>query len=447
MCYYLLQFKGWNWHTEQSYINSTYQRKILQLLRHIPFLRAVLLHSITAFGGPQGHFGMMLKTFVHQRKDITEEELLQYNAFCQLLPGASSTQTLTLIGYKRGRLPLALLTLLIWILPATIMMGSLSFLLRYIETNNITTNIFKFIQPMAVGFLAFASFRAFTLVVRNRLARYIMVFSMIVTYYFFKTPWIFPIVIVLGGLITAFTGREADGQQAVPYRPIKWGNLVIFFSIFLVSGILSEVSRKQEWPNRRAFNLFENQYRFGSIVFGGGDVLIPMMYEQYVVRPTSARIQRQNQNVLRMDQEEFLTGAGVVRAIPGPVFSIASFVGGITMNSSGVQMQVLGCMIGAVGIFLPSALLVLFFFPVWQNLQRYKGIYRSLKGINAAVVGIMAASTVFLTRDISFIDVIDGKMISMLQISVIVGTFLVLMFTRIPAPIIALGCLLLGWIF
>jgi chromate transporter len=84
---------------------------------------------------------------------------------------------------------------------------------------------------------------------------------------------------------------------------------------------------------------------------------------------------------------------------------------------------------------------------VWQNLQRYKGIYRSLKGINAAVVGIMAASTVFLTRDISFVDVIDGRMISMLQISVIIGTFLVLMFTRIPAPIIALGCLLLGWIF
>jgi chromate transporter len=284
-------------------------------------------------------------------------------------------------------------------------------------------------------------------VVRNRLSRYIMVFSMIVTYYFFKTPWIFPIVIVLGGLVASFTGREGDGNHAVPYRPIKWGNLVIFFSIFLVSGILSEISRKQEWSNRRAFNLFENQYRFGSFVFGGGDVLIPMMYEQYVVRPTSERIQRQNQNVLRMDQDEFLTGAGVVRAIPGPVFSIASFVGGITMNSSGPRMQMLGCVIGAVGIFLPSALLVLFFFPVWQNLQRYKGIYRSLKGVNAAVVGIMAASTVFLTRDISFIDAIDGRMVSLLQISVIIGTFLVLMFTRIPAPIIALGCLLLGWIF
>jgi chromate transporter len=407
----------------------------------------VILHSVTAFGGPQGHLGMMLKTFVQQRKDLTEEELLQYNAFCQLLPGASSTQTLILIGFKRGRLPLALMTLLVWIFPACVFMGGLSFLIEYIERNEISTNIFKFIQPMAVGFLAFASFRAFTLVVRNRMARYIMVFSMIVTYYFFRSPWIFPIVILMGGVVSSFMDREQKKEGDDLYKPVRWGNLLIFFSIFIISGVLSEVSRKQEWPNRKAFNLFENQYRFGSIVFGGGDVLIPMMYEQYVVRPTSERVRAQNQNVIRMEQEEFLTGAGVVRAIPGPVFSIASSIGGLSMRSSGYQMQLLGCIIGAIGIFLPSALLVLFFFPVWQNLQKYKGIYRSLKGINAAVVGIMTASTIYLTRDMLFIDVMDGKVISMLQITVIGVTFLVLMFTRIPAPLIAIGCLLLGWIF
>src|SRR5580704_14135669 len=103
------------------------------LLRHIPFLKAVFLHSITAFGGPQGHFGMMMKTFAHRRRDVTEEELMDYNAFCQLLPGASSTQTLTLIGYKRGGVPLAILTLVIWTLPACILMGAFSFFIAYIN--------------------------------------------------------------------------------------------------------------------------------------------------------------------------------------------------------------------------------------------------------------------------------------------------------------------------
>ncbi len=419
----------------------------LNILRHIPFLKAVFMHSITAFGGPQGHLGMMMKTFVHRRKDVTEKELLDFNAFCQLLPGASSTQTLTLIGFKRGRLPLAVITLVIWVLPACILMSLLSFLIQYIESRNISTNIFKFIQPMAVGFLAFATFRAFTIVVRNRMSRWIMVASMIVTYYFFKTPWIFPIVIILGGTVSAFIGREKPDAEKIPYRPIKWGNMLIFVAIFMVSGIFSEVSRKQEWENRKAFNLFENFYRFGSIVFGGGDVLIPMMYEQYVVRPTSERVQRKNQNVIRIEQDQFLTGAGVVRAIPGPVFSISSFMGGLALKDSGMRAQALGCAIGAVGIFLPSALMVLFFYPVWQNLHRYKGIYRSLKGINAAVVGIMAASTVFLAHDISIIEVMDGKTLGLMQSGVIAGTFVLLMFTRLPAPVIALICLLLGWIF
>src|SRR6201992_1677647 len=99
----------------------------MQLLRHIPFLKAVLLHSISAFGGPQGHLGMMMKTFVHRRRDGTEEELMDYNAFCQLLPGASSPQTLTLIGYKRGGVVLAMLTLIIWTLPACCLMALFSF--------------------------------------------------------------------------------------------------------------------------------------------------------------------------------------------------------------------------------------------------------------------------------------------------------------------------------
>jgi len=226
------------------------------------------MHSITAFGGPQGHLGMMMKTFVHQRKDLTEKELLDFNAFCQLLPGASSTQTLTLIGFKRGRLPLAVITLVIWILPACLLMSLLSFLVQYIESRNISTDLFKFIQPMAVGFLAFATFRAFTIVVRNRLSRWIMTGSMIVTYFFFKTPWIFPIVIIIGGAISAFIGRETADAEKIPYRPIKWGNMLIFTAIFLISGILSEGSRKQEWESRKVFNLFENFYGFGSIFFG-----------------------------------------------------------------------------------------------------------------------------------------------------------------------------------
>src|SRR5688572_20123322 len=167
------------------------------ILRHIPFLKAVLIHSVTAFDGPQAHIGMMMKTFVQKRPYLTEAELMEYNAFCQLLPGASSTQTLTLIGYKRGGVPLAVITLIVWILPASILMGALSFLLHYIDKKELGTDIFKFIPPMAVGFLAYASVAAFPHAIRNTITWVIMLASAIMTYLFFNVPWIFPGLIIL----------------------------------------------------------------------------------------------------------------------------------------------------------------------------------------------------------------------------------------------------------
>src|SRR5215218_11443757 len=103
------------------------------MLRHIRFLKNVFLYSVTAFGGPQAHVAMMMKFFVDKTPYVTREELLEYNAFCNLLPGASSTQTVALIGYKRGGLILAMVTLLVWIGPACILMGAFSFLLHYID--------------------------------------------------------------------------------------------------------------------------------------------------------------------------------------------------------------------------------------------------------------------------------------------------------------------------
>jgi chromate transporter len=417
----------------------------LILLRHISFLKAVFLHSTTAFGGPQGHMGMMMKTFVDRRKDVTKEELMEYNSFCQLLPGASSTQILTLIGYKRGGVPLAVLTLLIWILPACLLMGGLSFLVTGIKKENLNTSIFQFIQPMAIGFLAYAAFRAFKISVNNLITQVIMLVAMIATYFLFKTPWVFPGLIIAGGFVTNISNKRIPEKTIVKPRHIRWTNIWLFLLIFVIAGTLSETARKQNWPNRKAFNLFENFYRFGSIVFGGGDVLIPLMLDQYVARPSSERIiQKNDQNIIRIERDELLTGAGMVRAIPGPVFSIASFTGGVAMKNEGKEMQLLGCLIGAIAIFLPSALLVLFFFPVWQYLKKYVVVYRALEGINAVVVGIMWAATLYLLKDVS---IISFNTISFLNIAVIAGTFLVLQLTKVPAPFIVLLCLALGWIF
>ncbi|MES2003836.1 MAG: chromate efflux transporter [Bacteroidota bacterium] len=410
----------------------------------MPFLRAVFWHSITAFGGPQGHMGMMLKTFVQQRRDVTEEELIEYNGFCQLLPGASSTQTLTLIGYKRGGIPLAVLTLLIWILPACTLMGGISFLLDYMDDMGLKVGVFKFVRPMAIGFIAYSTFRIFGVAVHNTITRVIMIVATIATFLAFKTPWIFPVLIVAAGIATNFSDKRIPQKGTLP-KKIKWGNILIFFALFGLAGYFSETASRNNWQNRKPINLFENAYRFGSLVFGGGDVLIPLMYEQYVTRPETKRVLETKREVLRMTREDFLTGSGMVRAIPGPVFSIGAFTGGMVLRDQGPAMQLLGCVIGAIAIFLPSALLVLFFFPVWHNLKKYAVIYRSLEGINAAVVGIMAGATCYLIKDTFLSSLIDAKAIGFWDLLIVLVTFLLLSSNKIPAPFIVLGCLVLGW--
>jgi chromate transporter len=171
------------------------------------------------------------------------------------------------------------------------------------------------------------------------------------------------------------------------------------------------------------------------------------MYQQYVVRPNTPRIEEVNPKALQMSQQDFLTGSGIVRAIPGPVFSIGSFVGGMALRDKNPhpEMQLLGCVIGAVAIFLPSALLVLFFFPVWHNLKKYAVIFRSLEGVNAAVVGIMLGATFFLLKRVS-LDIMDGTFLPFVNIVVITGTFCLLAFTKARPPFIVLACLLLGWL-
>lgn len=392
-------------------------------LRHVPFLKSVLLYAFTAFGGPQGHIGMMVRTFAQKRHYVTEEELLEYNAFCQMLPGPSSTQTVMLVAMKRGGIPLAIFSLILWVLPAAFMMGFFSFLI-YFNLARFSPGLFAYIQPMSIGFICFAAARMMRTSVKHAATWGIMLGSIVATV-FIRTPWIFPVLLVIAGVVSNFSNKRIPAAHEKP-KPIKWVNLWLFFLIFLAAGVVSELARIGDWPHKRLYNLFENFYRFGGIVFGGGHSLIPMMYFQFITRPAQPLITGQ----------ELLTGYGLVQAMPGPVFAICTYVGGVVMSPAGGFMQLIGCLVATTAVFLPSTLLLFFFFPIYQNLRQHVMIYRSLEGINAAIVGIIWASGLVLFQGMAF---------NYTNLVVIAITFSILYFTKIPAPFIVLGWLLLGW--
>ena len=158
---------------------------------------------------------------------LLKKELLDYNSFCQLLPGASSTQVLTLIGYKRGRAPLAVLTLLIWIFPACFLMGALAFLLKYIDQKELNASVFEFIQPMAVGFLAFAATNSFRISIHNTITKAILVVSAITTFLLFKAPWVFPLLIALGGVVTNLSDKRIPQKGEPPKKDQVGEHLVV----------------------------------------------------------------------------------------------------------------------------------------------------------------------------------------------------------------------------
>lgn len=412
-------------------------------LKFIVFLKDVFLFSISAFGGPQGHLGMMIKTFVDKRKYLTKNELINFNIFCQLLPGATSTQTLLLIGYKRGGIFLAILTLIVWVLPASFIMGFLALFVIDVNTTSIWFGIFKYIQPMAIGFLVFSTIESIFSTIKSKLAFSIFFISFILSIIYFNGPWIFPVVLFIGATLSRIFTKIEPNPTKFNKLLIKWIYVRLFFIFFTIIAISSELSRKFNWQGRKEFNLVEHFYRFGSIVYGGGDVLIPIMYEQFVLRPNSSHVKINNRNVLQIDRNDFLTGSGLVRAIPGPVFSIASYMGIMTFKKESLGLQLFAGFSAIIALFLPGLLLVLFLYPVFNNLQQYKSVMQAIEGIQAAVVGLLLTSTLYLLKEIILIPVTTARL-GYISFGIILLTFLLLKFTKINPQYIVAFFLLMG---
>lgn len=382
---------------------------------------------------------MMVKTFVQKRRDLTEDELLEYNAFCQMLPGPSSTQTVMLIALKRGGVPLAIVTLLMWVFPAAFIMGALSFLVLYFNSSiqhgdkTIPLNLFSYIQPMSVGFVFYAAARMMRTSIRYVATASIMIGSLLATL-FIESPWVFPGLLVVSGVISNFSNNRIPKPLERP-KKINWWHLWLFGLLFIVAVVVSELALRQGWPHSRIYHLFENFYRFGSIVFGGGQVLVPLMLVQFC---------RPDLPFPVLTKGQLLIGYGMVQAVPGPVFSICSYIGGMAMHQDGSFWQVAGCITATTAVFLPSTLLLFFLFPIYENLKHHVIIFRALEGINAAIVGIIWASGIVLFRTVAF-DQAHSLDFQWSNLIVVIITFSLLYFSKIPAPLIVIGWLLLGW--
>jgi chromate transporter len=282
---------------------------------------------------------------------------------------------------------------------------------------NLDPNGLRYIGPMAVGFIAVAAYRIGRKVIKGYLTLSLSLIAGITTF-FLREPWIFPLVLIVGGLTTALASKEKGIWHHVKLNP-PWKYVIIFGFIALGTWITSY------FIDNRILFIFDHFYRYGYLVIGGGQVVIPYMFTDLV------------EIFNFMSAEEFLTGFGLVQGIPGPMFSFSAYAGGLAGREFSSFTQVMSALAAGLGIFLPGTLLIFFVYPMWEQLKSMKGIKLSLAGITAVAGGLITTAAIILMRESGF--TIDNLIVFGL-------TVLLLLTKKVPAPMLVLLAIILGFV-
>ena len=200
--------------------------------------------------------------------------------------------------------------------------------------------------------------------------------------FYFSSPYVLPLLLVGGGLLTSLYYRRYERTKIAQIRvPLK--HLLLWGGVFLSTGILAYLSK---W---NLLLLFENFYRNGSMIFGGGQVLAPFLFIEFVEAKKY------------LSTEEFLSGFAIMQGLPGPLFAFSAYVGALSMRDEGLWTQLLGSLVAAVGIFLPGTFLVLFTSHFWCQLKKYRPVQAALEGIHAVSVGLLCTASLQLFLSLS----------------------------------------------
>ncbi len=373
------------------------------------FLKDVFICLLSAFGGPETHFSVMMDHLVIKKKYISKTELIEMLSLCNMLPGPTSTQLIISVGHKLGGPKLALPAMVIWALPSLILMSALSFLYLILDRANVSEDALRFIAPMAVGFVIVAAIRMGNTVIISRTTAILFILSGISTY-FIRTPWSLPLALLLGGVVSIFVSGEKELWHKVVLKP-AWIYLIAFLTIGIGSFIFASSSEN------RIVDLFDSFYRFGYLVFGGGQVAVPLMYGDLV-------------DVHQyMTGQEFMAGYGLSQGLPGPMFSFSGYAGGLAARGGSIGFQILGAAVSGIAIFLPGMLLIFFIYPIWDGIKKIKGIQISLLGINAVAGGMVAGMALVLLQ-------MNGLSVPNILVSLIAA--ILVLWGKIPTPIIVL---------
>lgn len=372
--------------------------------------------GLTSFGGPIAHLGYFHNEYIRRRKWMDERSYADLVALCQFLPGPASSQVGIGIGVVRAGLLGGLVAWLGFTLPSVIVLVAFAFLLQGYDLDS--AGWIHGLKIVAVAIVAHAILGMGQKLTPDRDRVTIAVISAAITLSW-QTAYSQVLTIAVAGVVGLWLYRKNVTEVTTNLnisisRSLAVVCLVLFFGLLVALPIFRGTA-ETGW-----LAMFDSFYRSGSLVFGGGHVVLPLLESEVV--PTGW-----------VSQEDFLAGYGATQAVPGPLFTFAGYLGAMAGG-------VFGAAVATFGIFLPAFLLVIGALPFWNGLRKSPKIQGALVGINAAVVGILLAALYDPLWTTTILEPMDFALAVIL--------FVMLVFWKLPPWVVvvagAAGGMLLG---
>jgi len=365
--------------------------------------------GLTSFGGPLAHLGYFRAEFVSRRRWLSEHSFAELLAITQSLPGPASSQTGYMIGLLRAGLPGALAAWVGFTTPSAVLMLAFAFG-HSVFNGRLGTAALHGLQIAAVAIVAQA-----VLAMRRTLAPDVprIALAILATVIIFLTPSSVGTLaaIVFGAVIGLVLDTPTDTPQLTFPAPLSRRAALTAAALFFIVLVLSLAIRSNSITPLAIFARFA---RTGALVFGGGHVVLPLL-ESSIVAPHW------------LSQSSFLAGYGAAQALPGPLFSFAAFLGAAVQPNP--HPLAFG-LIALLAIFLPGLLLATAVLPLWSTVRAHTSIRRAMNGINAAVVGILAAAFIR--------PVVSSTVHTWIDLGLAIAAFFALVLFKLPPWLVVL---------
>ncbi|MCG7336115.1 chromate transporter [Sporosarcina sp. ACRSM] len=347
-------------------MNQKNSHRGLKRLLEILFVSTRL--GLTSFGGPTAHLGYFHEEYVRRRKWMDEKSYADLVALAQFLPGPASSQVGIGIGVMRAGVLGGLVSFIGFTLPSVIALILFALLLEGFDIGNAGwIHGLKIVAVVVVAHAILGMAKNLTPDLKRKTIALFALVSTLLWQTAFTQVGVILIAALFGFLLYKQHNENEEASSPFPIaKSVSVICLLLFFALLFLLPIMREITGSY-WVA-----LFDSFYRSGSLVFGGGHVVLPLLEQELVPNGW-------------VSEEAFLAGYGATQAVPGPLFTFAAYLGAVM---KGWQ----GGLIATIAVFLPAFLLILGALPFWDALRSNPKIKGAIMGVNAAVVGILISA-------------------------------------------------------